>query len=130
MFLFPPPPHPPPPHPPIPRYYSQCMFHSRGQELADSLKVCMINALRRYHEINGAFPDRIVVYRDGVGDGQVRGCLVLLVSAHSLVPSHSGENSTWFLLLQADSHGVLRVNTRHYTSVHGFCFFKLIPKGV
>ena len=47
------------------------MFQHTGQELADNLKVCMSSALRKYHEVNGALPDRIVVYRDGVGDGQV-----------------------------------------------------------
>lgn len=30
-----------------------------------------IAALKKYHEVNQALPDRIVVYRDGVGDGQV-----------------------------------------------------------
>ena len=30
-----------------------------------------IGALRKYHEVNGRLPDRIIVYRDGVGDGQV-----------------------------------------------------------
>ena len=47
------------------------MFQHSGQELADNLKECMSNALRKYHEVNGGLPDRIVVYRDGVGDGQV-----------------------------------------------------------
>ena len=28
-------------------------------------------ALRRYNEINQTLPDRIIVYRDGVGDGQL-----------------------------------------------------------
>ena len=53
------------------RYYCQVMFQHTGQELADNLKECMSKALRKYHEVNGALPDRIVVYRDGVGDGQV-----------------------------------------------------------
>ena len=55
------------------RYYSQCMFQHTGQELADNLKVCMAAALRKYHEVNKMLPERIIVYRDGVGDGQVRG---------------------------------------------------------
>jgi hypothetical protein len=29
-----------------------------------------IDALRKYHERNNTYPDRIFVYRDGVGDGQ------------------------------------------------------------
>ena len=28
-------------------------------------------ALQKYHELNGQLPDRIVIYRDGVGDGQL-----------------------------------------------------------
>ena len=27
--------------------------------------------LKKYHEVNGQLPDKIVVYRDGVGDGQL-----------------------------------------------------------
>lgn len=53
------------------RYHCQTMFQHTGQELADNLKRCMTNALRQYHKINGTLPERIVVYRDGVGDGQV-----------------------------------------------------------
>ena len=57
---------------PFTRYHCQVMFQHTGQELADNLKECMSKALRKYHEINGALPDRIIVYRDAVGDGQVR----------------------------------------------------------
>ena len=28
-------------------------------------------SLKKYHEINGALPERVVIYRDGVGDGQL-----------------------------------------------------------
>jgi len=47
------------------------MFQTTGQELADNLKVCMSAALRKYHDINAQLPDRIIIYRDGVGDGQL-----------------------------------------------------------
>lgn len=50
------------------------MFQHTGQELADNLKKCMTNALRQFHKTNGSLPERIVVYRDGVGDGQVNAC--------------------------------------------------------
>ncbi|XP_071789596.1 piwi-like protein 1 [Asterias amurensis] len=53
------------------RYYSRCTFQHSGQELIDGLKVCMKAALKMYHEINNALPQRIVIYRDGVGDGQL-----------------------------------------------------------
>ena len=46
------------------------MFQSTGQELADNLRTAMSSALHYYHKINGVLPDRIILYRDGVGDGQ------------------------------------------------------------
>ncbi|XP_061189698.1 piwi-like protein 1 isoform X1 [Saccostrea echinata] len=54
------------------RYYSRCTFQHSMQELMDGLKVCMKGALEKYHEVNGALPERIIVFRDGVGDGQLR----------------------------------------------------------
>ena len=36
-------------------------------------------ALRAYHSANKSLPLRVIVYRDGVGDGQVSDCSILLV---------------------------------------------------
>ncbi|XP_032223626.2 piwi-like protein 1 [Nematostella vectensis] len=57
---------------PCTRYYSRCTFQHSGQELVDGLKVCMTAALRQWQQINGVLPDKIIVFRDGVGDGQLR----------------------------------------------------------
>ena len=32
---------------------------------------CLQSALRKYHELNQTLPERILVFRDGVGDGQM-----------------------------------------------------------
>jgi aubergine-like protein len=53
------------------RYYSRCAFQSSQEELHNALRVCMQSALKNYHGINGVLPDRVIVYRDGVGDGQL-----------------------------------------------------------
>ncbi|XP_038044639.1 piwi-like protein 1 isoform X1 [Patiria miniata] len=53
------------------RYFSRCTFQHTGQELIDGLKVCMTSALRKFKEINGKLPERVIIYRDGVGDGQL-----------------------------------------------------------
>ena len=29
-------------------------------------------ALRKFNDVNGDLPERIIIYRDGVGDGQLR----------------------------------------------------------
>nr|SIP62985.1 Piwi Like RNA-Mediated Gene Silencing 1 [Protopterus annectens] len=53
------------------RWFSRCVFQSRGQELVDGLKVCLQAALKAWYSVNKQLPSRIVVYRDGVGDGQL-----------------------------------------------------------
>jgi len=52
------------------RYHSQAVFQHKGQELMDALKTAFLEALQKYHEVNGCWPNQIVVFRDGVGDGQ------------------------------------------------------------
>ncbi|XP_077164516.1 piwi-like protein 1 [Paroedura picta] len=56
----------------ITRWYSRCVVQDRGQELVDGLKVCLQAALRTWYNYNGRMPARIIVYRDGVGDGQLK----------------------------------------------------------
>jgi len=53
------------------KYYSRVTFQSVGQELVQGLRTCFKDALRAFYEANKAMPDRIIVYRDGVGDGQL-----------------------------------------------------------
>jgi aubergine-like protein len=53
------------------KYYSRVVFQRSSQELIDGLKQCFSDSLRKYHELRGALPQRIIVFRDGVGDGQL-----------------------------------------------------------
>jgi aubergine-like protein len=52
------------------RYYSKCHLQPRDQGFSNCLEQFMIDALAKYRERNGILPDRIIVYRDGVSDGQ------------------------------------------------------------
>lgn len=45
------------------------MFQDR--EIGDQLKLCFAKSLEEYRNKNGEFPKRVIVYRDGVGDGQL-----------------------------------------------------------
>jgi len=38
---------------------------------SDMCFVLVVASLKKYNEINGCLPERIVIYRDGVGDGQL-----------------------------------------------------------
>ncbi|KAK4813307.1 hypothetical protein QYF61_023982 [Mycteria americana] len=53
------------------RWFSRCAIQGRGQELVDGLKACLQTALRDWFKWNKYLPSRIIVYRDGVGDGQL-----------------------------------------------------------
>lgn len=53
------------------RWYSRVCIQPVNQELIDGLKLCMVSAITKYHEVNHRLPDKIIVFRDGVGDGQL-----------------------------------------------------------
>ncbi|GBO07118.1 Piwi-like protein 1 [Araneus ventricosus] len=55
------------------RWYSKVTFHSAGawEELSNYVRVHFVCALKKYKEKNNCFPDLILYYRDGVGDGQI-----------------------------------------------------------
>ncbi|XP_078401913.1 piwi-like protein 4 isoform X2 [Cetorhinus maximus] len=55
----------------ITKWLSRCVFQPSNVEVADCLKVCMRGALNKWLEVNHVLPGRIVVYRHGVGDGQL-----------------------------------------------------------
>ncbi|KAK3770140.1 hypothetical protein RRG08_007051 [Elysia crispata] len=53
------------------RYYSKTEYHPSKDELMRNLGVLFTGALRKYHEVNGSLPQKLFIYRDGVGDGQL-----------------------------------------------------------
>jgi len=53
------------------RYFSRAVFQGQGQEIMDALKTAFVDCLIKYWEVNHRWPKHIVVFRDGVGDGQL-----------------------------------------------------------
>ncbi|KAF0300728.1 Piwi-like protein Ago3 [Amphibalanus amphitrite] len=53
------------------RYHSQARVQKQGQELGDTLSTCLLTAVRQWHRANNALPEHIVIFRDGVGEGQL-----------------------------------------------------------
>ncbi|KAK8774268.1 hypothetical protein V5799_011196 [Amblyomma americanum] len=54
------------------RWYSRVSFHDTHEGLGYSLASLLRDALRKYSQCNdGASPDRIIFFRDGVSDGQI-----------------------------------------------------------
>ncbi|KAK2582643.1 hypothetical protein KPH14_004922 [Odynerus spinipes] len=52
-------------------WYSKICLQGSHQELVDLLQICFVASINAYKQQNGSNPDRIIVYRDGVGDGQI-----------------------------------------------------------
>ncbi|XP_006990580.1 piwi-like protein 4 isoform X1 [Peromyscus maniculatus bairdii] len=59
----------------ITRWNSRCVLQRTAAEIADCLKVCMTGALNKWYKHNHSLPSRIIVYRDGVGNGQLKAVL-------------------------------------------------------
>ncbi|KAJ8263194.1 hypothetical protein COCON_G00156510 [Conger conger] len=53
------------------RWYSRVAFQMPNEEMINGFRVCLLAALQKYYELNHTFPEKIVVYRDGVSDGQL-----------------------------------------------------------
>ena len=54
------------------KFISSADLHENAyQELNNTMKPAVMKALRKYKEVNGTYPERIIMYRDGVGDGQI-----------------------------------------------------------
>jgi aubergine-like protein len=47
-------------------------IHHNNEELLTEIRLCLVKALRAYKEANNVLPDRIIIYRDGVGDGDIQ----------------------------------------------------------
>ncbi|OCU01987.1 piwi-like protein 1 [Xenopus laevis] len=54
------------------RWFSRCVLQAQKQEIVDGLKVCMHGALKAWYDCHKVLPNRIIIYRDGVGDGQLK----------------------------------------------------------
>lgn len=53
-------------------YYSCAKAHTSGQELSNSFGQMTMKAIECYKDIHGSLPEKVLVYRDGVGDGQLQ----------------------------------------------------------
>nr|XP_036866974.1 piwi-like protein 4 [Manis javanica] len=56
----------------ITRWFSRCILQTTSTSVADCLKVFMTGALDKWYKYNHGLPARIIVYRGGVGDGQLK----------------------------------------------------------
>jgi len=53
------------------RYHSVTVIQKQGQEVINALSTAFVQGMVKYYEVNNRWPAHIVVFRDGVGDGQL-----------------------------------------------------------
>lgn len=56
------------------KWFSQAIVQKKKEELCNGMIVALINSLNAYKSLNNKLPEKIIMYRDGVGDGQLRMC--------------------------------------------------------
>ncbi|XP_064425222.1 piwi-like protein 4 [Latimeria chalumnae] len=76
----------------ITRWFSRCVLQATGI-IADCLKALMKEALKEWILLNHSLPDRIIVYRDGVGDGQLK--MVVNYEVPQLLESFKGTSDDY-----------------------------------
>jgi aubergine len=52
-------------------FYSCVSRHEHGDVISTTFGTNVAGVVKHYHEIKGTLPSRIIIYRDGVGDGQI-----------------------------------------------------------
>lgn len=91
------------------RWYSRAVVQTKKEEFIHGLCVSLKYALDAYKKVNGSLPDRIIIFRDGVSDGQLKICseyeIPQMVEACKLGDANYSPKIT-FIVVQK------RINTR------------------
>ncbi|XP_061585884.1 piwi-like protein 1 isoform X1 [Cololabis saira] len=98
------------------RWYSKCVLQHKGQEIMDGLKMALSGALKDYLKFNEHLPSRIIVFRDGVGDGQLHSVVnyevaQILSTIKSMGPDYNPKLSVVVV--------TKRISARFFTQIGG-----------
>ncbi|XP_018573756.1 piwi-like protein Ago3 [Anoplophora glabripennis] len=89
----------------ISRWFSLALFQS--QELGDFYKLAFTKAVETWRNENGYYPSKVVIIRDGVGDGQLEHCRRYEIEQfESCLKEFELETKLCFIVVQK------RINTR------------------
>ncbi|XP_051032322.1 piwi-like protein 3 [Phodopus roborovskii] len=88
-------------------WHSQCLFQDAGQEIVSDLFSCLQAALDSWVTNEKEKPQTVVVYRDGVGDGQLQELLKEEVRQMTYLSSFQSIKLTFIVVKK-------RINTRFF----------------
>lgn len=52
-------------------YYGTYTCHDKGEELSNDFALSIVKCMKVFKEENGCYPQKIIIYRDGVGEGNI-----------------------------------------------------------
>eukprot|EP00092_Neocalanus_flemingeri_P037390 GFUD01040714.1.p1 GENE.GFUD01040714.1~~GFUD01040714.1.p1 ORF type:complete len:911 (-),score=265.15 GFUD01040714.1:184-2916(-) len=90
------------------KFISMADFHSNQSEMTDKMCPAIAKALRKYNSVNGCLPERVIMYRDGVGDGQIPYVVEHEVAAITKCFNEAGMDEVKFTYIIVSK----RINTR------------------
>ncbi|XP_073978510.1 piwi-like protein Ago3 isoform X2 [Rhodnius prolixus] len=98
------------------RWYSKIYSQAPGIELIEGLEVSILACLQKFKAINGVYPEQILIYRDGVGDGQLDAVEKfelpqIITACRRISPNYDPK----FLFVIVQKH----INTRIFTEERG-----------
>jgi len=97
------------------KFISVANLHTNEAQLNDNLVPAITRSLRKYQEVNGQLPARIILYRDGVGDGQINYVLDHEVAAIEKCFAQAGMDQLKFSYIIVSK----RINTRFFRQALG-----------
>lgn len=93
-------------------FFSTVDRHKSGEEISNKLGMNICKAVKQFMQINNVLPERILFFRDGIGDGQIRYAveqeLDVMKRALKEIYQKHGKNEVPFLYMIVTK----RVNTR------------------
>ncbi|KAK2121265.1 Piwi-like protein 3 [Saguinus oedipus] len=99
------------------KWYSQCVIQATGEELVNELQTCLKAALDVWCENESSMPRSIIVYRDGVGDGQLQALLDQEAKQMSTyLKTISPNKYDFFIVSQSVKEGT--VTPTHYNVIY------------
>eukprot|EP00300_Choanocystis_sp_HF-7_P007998 c15637_g1_i2.p1 GENE.c15637_g1_i2~~c15637_g1_i2.p1 ORF type:complete len:484 (+),score=135.25 c15637_g1_i2:311-1762(+) len=119
------------------QYFSQQIWQRARQEISSELSQCMKKAIDNFYQKNQALPERIIVYRDGVGLGQLDAVMNFEIPQMRLAFGNQYKPKFAVIVVQkristrffdAKSHGNMPpglVVDRQITSAQAYDFFLL-----
>jgi len=94
------------------KWTSSTIYHKHNAELNTAMYSLMVKALRQYEKVNNKIPSRIIVYRDGVGDGEIE--TVKTVEIENIKRAFEGQNIKFTYIIVSK-----RINSRFFTNGNG-----------